>query len=81
MPAAVAAAEAPAAMVLLGKNQVALGRIVKIAGLQRLGSKGGKARVGGWGHKWGGFQRNRSSGRACRGVENASERPVNCRFC
>jgi hypothetical protein len=36
MAAAIAAAIAPAAVVLLGKNEVAFGRIIKIAGLQRL---------------------------------------------
>jgi len=48
MPAAAAAAEAAAAVVLLGEDHVALGRVVKIAGLQRLGGEGGKARVGRW---------------------------------
>lgn len=46
MAAAAAAAEAPAAVVLLGKHEVALGRVVKIAGPERLGGKGGEARVG-----------------------------------
>jgi len=45
MSAVVAAAEASAAVVLLGENHVALGRVVKIAGLERLGSKSGEARV------------------------------------
>ena len=40
MAAAVATAVAPAAVVLLGKNEVALGRVVEIAGLQRLGGGG-----------------------------------------
>lgn len=37
MAAAAAAAVAPAAVVLLGEHEVAFGRVVKIAGLQRLG--------------------------------------------
>ena len=48
--AAVGAAEAPAAVVLLGKDHVALGGVVKVAGLEGLSGKGGEARVGGWGH-------------------------------
>ena len=51
MAATVAAAKAPAAVVLLGEDHIAFGRIVKIAGLERLGSKGGEARVGGRRHK------------------------------
>lgn len=51
MPAAIAAAEAPTAVILLGKDEVALGGVVVVAGLQGLGGKGGKARVGGSGHE------------------------------
>ena len=50
MPAATAAAETPAAVVLLSKDHVAFGRVVEIASLERLGGKSGEARVGGWGH-------------------------------
>ena len=50
MSAAVAAAEAPAAVVLLGEDHIALGRIIKIAGLERLGSESSEARVDGRGH-------------------------------
>jgi len=45
MPAAIAAAEAPAAVVLLGEDHIALGRVVKVAGLKRLGGESGEARV------------------------------------
>jgi len=51
MAAAIAAAKASAAVVLLSKYEVALGGIVKIAGLKWLGGEGGKAWVGGWRHK------------------------------
>ena len=46
MAATITAAEAPAAVVLLGEDHIALGSVIKIAGLQRLGRKGSKARVG-----------------------------------
>jgi hypothetical protein len=46
MAAAIAAAEATATVVLLSKDHIAFGRIIEIAGLQRLGRKGSKARVG-----------------------------------
>ena len=51
MAAAAAAAKAPAAVVLLGEDDIALGRMVKIAGLQRLHGEGGQTRVGGGGHR------------------------------
>jgi hypothetical protein len=37
MAAAAAAAAAPAQVVLLGEHEVAFGRVIKIAGLKRLG--------------------------------------------
>ena len=43
--ATTAAAEATAPVILLGENEVTLGRVVKIAGLERLGRKSGEARV------------------------------------
>jgi hypothetical protein len=54
MPAAIAAAKAPAAVVLLSEDHVAFRRVVKVTGLKRLGGKGGEARVGRW-HGQGGF--------------------------
>jgi hypothetical protein len=53
--AAAAAAKASAAVVLLSKYEIALGGVVKIAGLEWLGSEGGKAWVSGWRHKRGGL--------------------------
>lgn len=55
MAAAATAAEAPAAVILLGEDHVALGRIVEVASLQRQGGKGGEARVGGRRHEQGSF--------------------------
>lgn len=47
MAAAAAAAEAPAAVVLLGEDHIALGGVVNVAGLERQGGKGSQAGVGG----------------------------------
>ncbi len=46
MAAAAAAAETPALVVLRGENEVALGSVVEVAGLQGQGGKGGEAGVG-----------------------------------
>jgi hypothetical protein len=46
MAAAAAAAKAPATVVLLGEDEVALGSVIKVAGLERQGGEGSKARVG-----------------------------------